>query len=104
MKQRLSPKIAIDRHTILSGCRRIVIKVGSHVVTTQKAGLDIRTIKGIAKHILQAKQAGHEIVLVSSGAIASGIKTLGLTTKSISLPLKQAAAAVGQTPRRGQAL
>jgi len=96
MKQRLSPKIAIDRHTILSGCRRIVIKVGSHVVTTQKAGLDIRTIKGIAKHILQAKQAGHEIVLVSSGAIASGIKTLGLTTKSISLPLKQAAAAVGQ--------
>ena len=52
--------------------------------------------KRVSTHILTAKDAGYEVVMVSSGAIVSGIQTLGLTPRLTNLPLKQAAAAVGQ--------
>ncbi len=84
------------RHTILNGCKRIVVKVGSHVVAAQTTGLNIQAIKRIAKNILEAKASGYEVVMVSSGAIVSGIQKLGLPSRLTSLPLKQAAAAVGQ--------
>ena len=84
------------RDSILDGCKRIVVKVGSHVVAAQKTGLNVQALKRIAKNILKAKESGYEVVMVSSGAIVSGIQQLGLTTPLTSLPLKQAAAAVGQ--------
>tara|TARA_B100000315_G_scaffold257787_1_gene307780 strand:- start:6751 stop:7872 length:1122 start_codon:yes stop_codon:yes gene_type:complete len=84
------------RRSILNSCKRIVVKVGSHVVTAQKTGLNVHAIKRIAKNVLEAKELGYEIVIVSSGAIVSGIQKLGLTSRLTSLPLKQAAAAVGQ--------
>ena len=84
------------RHAILNGCKRIVVKVGSHVVAAQTTGLNVQAIKRIAKNILEAKASGYDVVMVSSGAIVSGIKKLGLISRLTSLPLKQAAAAVGQ--------
>ena len=84
------------RHAILNGCKRIVVKVGSHVIAAQKTGLNVYALKRIAKNVLEAKASGYDVVMVSSGAIVSGIQKLGLAPRLTSLPLKQAAAAVGQ--------
>lgn len=84
------------RHAILNGCKRIVVKVGSHVLAVQKTGLNAQALKRISKNVLEAKELGYEVVMVSSGAIVSGIQKLGLAPRLTSLPLKQAAAAVGQ--------
>lgn len=57
-------------HTVLRTARRIVIKVGSSLVTNQGQGLDHQALAGWAKQISELKQLGKEIILVSSGAIA----------------------------------
>ena len=84
------------RHSIIDGCKRIVVKVGSHVVAARTTGLNTRALKRVATSVLEAKASGYEVVVVSSGAIISGMQKLGLAPRLIPLPLKQAAAAVGQ--------
>ena len=84
------------RHAIINDCKRIVVKVGSHVVAAQKTGLNTQALRRVAKSVLEAKASGYEVVVVSSGAIISGIQKLGLAPRLTHLPLKQAAAAVGQ--------
>ncbi|HKY02644.1 MAG TPA: hypothetical protein VJM53_08845, partial [Burkholderiales bacterium] len=56
---------------------RLVIKVGSSLVTNEGAGLDLAAIARWAQQIAQLRAAGKEVVLVSSGAIAEGMKRLG---------------------------
>ena len=75
--------------------RRIVVKVGSSVLTHDGA-LEPAVFAGIAEQIAQLAKDGREIVLVSSGAIAVGSHTLGWSHPGRSIPEKQAAAAVGQ--------
>jgi glutamate 5-kinase len=88
----------IDRKTIFSKSRRIVIKVGSAVLTSSEQGLDQDRIERLASDISSIMGQGREVVLVSSGAIAAGLAKLGLRkTKSMPLSLKQAAAAIGQS-------
>ena len=88
----------IDRKTIFSKSRRIVIKVGSAVLTSSEQGLDQDRIERLASDITSIMGQGREVVLVSSGAIAAGLAKLGLRkTKSMPLSLKQAAAAIGQS-------
>jgi glutamate 5-kinase len=88
----------INRKTIFSGSRRIVIKVGSAVLTSSEQGLDQNRIERLASDIASIMAQGREVVLVSSGAIAAGLAKLGLKkTKGMPLSLKQAAAAVGQS-------
>jgi glutamate 5-kinase len=88
----------IDRKTIFSKSRRIVIKVGSAVLTSSEQGLDQDRIERLASDISSIMGQGREVVLVSSGAIAAGLAKLGLQkTKSMQLSLKQAAAAIGQS-------
>ncbi len=88
----------IDRKTIFSKSRRIVIKVGSAVLTSSEQGLDQNRIERLASDISSIMAHGREVVLVSSGAIAAGLAKLGLKkTKGMPLSLKQAAAAVGQS-------
>jgi len=87
-----------DRKTIFAKSRRIVIKVGSAVLTSSEAGLDQNRIERLASDISSIMGQGREVVLVSSGAIAAGLAKLGLQkTKSMPLSLKQAAAAIGQS-------
>ncbi|HZW86526.1 MAG TPA: glutamate 5-kinase [Gallionella sp.] len=81
---------------ILTGCKRIVIKVGSSLVTNQGAGLDLAALSNWARQIAALNISGHEVVLVSSGAIAEGIQRLGWLTRPTSIHDLQAAAAVGQ--------
>src|SRR4030065_1246268 len=88
--------IPIDRKLLIARSRRIVIKVGSAVLTSSGEGLDETRIKGLASEISWIMEGGREVIVVSSGAIVAGLAKLGLTkTKGMPLSLKQAAAAVG---------
>jgi len=90
--------IQSDRTTIFSKARRIVIKVGSAVLTSSGEGLDQKRIEQLVSEVTAIIDQGREVLLVSSGAIAAGLAKLGLKkTKGMPLPLKQAAAAVGQS-------
>ncbi|MGH7230480.1 MAG: glutamate 5-kinase [Nitrospiraceae bacterium] len=85
------------RDQVIKQAKRIVVKVGSSLVASREAGLRPDRIEQLADDLAAIKQAGREILLVSSGAIVSGIGKLGLTSYPKSLPVKQAAAAVGQS-------
>ena len=82
--------------SILKQSRRIVIKVGSSLVTNQGQGLDHTTLTSLAEQIAKLKQAKKEVVLVSSGAIAEGMQRLSWKKRPHALYKLQAAAAVGQ--------
>jgi glutamate 5-kinase len=75
---------------------RLVIKTGSAILSKQSGGLDSAALHRIASQIHTLFSQGHEIVLVSSGAIAAGVSKLAWTERPTDLRLKQAAAAVGQ--------
>jgi len=75
---------------------RIVVKVGTSTLTYANGSLNIRHIEKLVKVLSDLKNAGNEIVLVSSGAIAMGIGKLGLAQRPKDMASKQAAAAVGQ--------
>ncbi len=82
--------------TDLTLCKRIVVKVGSSLVTNQGAGLDLGALGNWARQIAALNASGHEVVLVSSGAIAEGMQRLGWSKRPTSIHDLQAAAAVGQ--------
>lgn len=75
---------------------RVVVKVGSSSLTTRGGGADTERIDGLVAAIAKRRAAGHGIVLVSSGAIASGFPVLGLKSRPRDLATQQAAASVGQ--------
>jgi glutamate 5-kinase len=80
----------------MKDARRFVVKVGSTLVTNRGAGLDASAIARWASQVAKLRQAGKELVLVSSGAIAEGMQRLGWTRRPSSMHELQAAAAVGQ--------
>lgn len=75
---------------------RVVIKVGTSTLAHSTGKLNIRRTGELCKVISDLKNAGHEIILVSSGAIGMGLGKLALQEKPKDIPTKQAAAAVGQ--------
>ena len=75
---------------------KIVVKVGTSTLAHKTGNLNIRHVESLTKVISDLKNAGHEIVLVSSGAIGMGVAKLSLSSKPTDIPTKQAAAAVGQ--------
>ena len=75
---------------------RIVVKVGTTTLAHTTGRLNIRRVEQLCKVLSDLKNAGHEIVLVSSGAIGMGVGKLGLRERPQDMPTKQAAAAVGQ--------
>ncbi len=81
----------------LSRIRRVVVKVGSGLVTTPREGPSSEHIGRIAADLSALVHEGREVALVTSGAIATGVARLGLTARPRSIPEKQAAAAVGQS-------
>jgi len=80
----------------LQGARRIVVKVGSSLVTNEGRGVDAEAVGNWCRQMAGLAAQGCEVVMVSSGAIAEGMKRLGWTTRPKELPELQAAAAVGQ--------
>ena len=75
---------------------RIVIKVGTSTLAHNTGLLNIKRVENMCKVISDLKNAGHEIILVSSGAIGMGLGKLGLEKDDNDIPTKQAAAAIGQ--------
>lgn len=75
---------------------RLVIKVGTSTIAYPSGGLNIRHMESLCKVISDLKNAGEEIVLVTSGAIGMGVGKMGLEKRPDDMPTKQAAAAVGQ--------
>ena len=82
--------------SVLKKAKRIVVKVGSSLVTNEGRGLDLAALSRWAQQIAELRQAGREVVLVSSGAIAAGMQRLGWHRRPHALHELQAAAAVGQ--------
>jgi glutamate 5-kinase len=82
--------------TLLRDARRIVVKVGSSLVTNEGRGLDEGAIGEWCRQMALLSAQGKEVVMVSSGAIAEGMKRLGWTSRPSAVPALQAAAAVGQ--------
>ncbi len=75
---------------------RIVVKIGTSTLTHSTGCLNIRRIEKLCEVVSDLKNAGHELILVSSGAIGMGVGKLSLKSRPQDIPTKQAAAAVGQ--------
>ena len=85
-----------ERPERLPAGARVVVKVGSSSLTRADGGLDLNRIDILAGLIAGMRTRGHDVVLVSSGAVASGLVPLGLSRRPDELSLLQAAASVGQ--------
>ena len=75
---------------------RIVVKVGTSTLAHRTGHMNIRRVEALCKVLSDVKNAGHEVILVSSGAIGMGVGKLSLSRRPEDIPTKQAAAAVGQ--------
>ncbi|ARK29460.1 glutamate 5-kinase [Halalkalibacter krulwichiae] len=76
--------------------QRLVVKIGSSSLTTNQGALSIEKVTRFVKAIAQLKEAGHEVIVISSGAVAAGFKAIGYPSRPVTIAGKQAAAAVGQ--------
>ena len=85
------------RNEILKSVKRVVIKIGSGVLTDSDGSLEMTVIGRISRDIAALRKMGIQVVVVSSGAIAAGRSELGLVDRPRTIPHKQAAAAVGQS-------
>jgi glutamate 5-kinase len=81
----------------LAETHRLVVKVGTHVVTHDGMDLALGRLMGIVEDLARLRKAGLEVMLVSSGAVGMGRRALGLAERPRSLGLRQACAAVGQS-------
>ena len=86
----------VDGQRQLDACKRIVVKIGSSLLTANGQGLDLDAISHWANQIADLHNAGHEIILVSSGAVAEGMVRMRLDVRPTDLPSLQACAAIGQ--------
>lgn len=85
------------RQTLFDKARRIVVKVGSAVLTTE-SGINQKVVENIARELSFLKDTGREVILVTSGAVAAGRKKVVLSdTLKVGLKEKQALAAIGQS-------
>lgn len=80
----------------LKNIKRIVIKIGSRILTDENGNLDRAWISALASDVAELRKKGIEVIIVSSGAVAAGRTHMGITERLRTIPQKQAAAAVGQ--------
>ena len=86
----------MSERALVTGARRIVVKVGSSSLTTAAGGIAPERMSALVDVLAAARARGAEVVLVSSGAIAAGLAPLGLKKRPRGLAAQQAAASVGQ--------
>ena len=82
---------------MIKDCKRIVVKIGTSTLTYPNGALNLRRIEVLVQTISDFKNAGHEVVVVSSGAVGAGYAKLALSEYPKTLEEKQACAAVGQS-------
>ena len=83
--------------SVIKNCKRIVVKIGTSTLTYQNGSLNLRRIQALVRTISDFKNAGHDVIMVSSGAVGAGFARLGLENYPDTLAKKQACAAVGQS-------
>ncbi|WP_227935052.1 glutamate 5-kinase [Alkalihalobacillus deserti] len=76
--------------------QRLVVKIGSSSLTTNQGALSMDKVTRFVQAIAKLKQDGHEVIVISSGAVAAGFKAIGYPSRPVTIAGKQAAAAVGQ--------
>ncbi len=84
-----------NRRKTFELARRVVVKVGSNVLT-KDSGLNLTVVRSLSRQISRLMKDGREVILVSSGAMASGLKKMGLARRPDEIPRRQAVSAVGQ--------
>jgi glutamate 5-kinase len=84
------------RRGVVASAKRLVVKVGSSSLASPAGGVDVHRVDALVDAISDRVNAGKQVVLVSSGAIAAGLKPLGLSRRPRDLATQQAAASVGQ--------
>ena len=77
--------------------KRIVVKIGSSSLTNDRGEIDQEKLNDHVQALAVLRQHGHEVILVSSGAVAAGFSKLGYPSRPVTIKGKQAAAAVGQS-------
>jgi len=87
----------VDRKYILRNIKRIVVKAGTSTLAFPDMRLNVERIESLVKELVQAKESGKDVILVTSGAIATGMGKLGWKTRPKTIPRQQAAAAIGQS-------
>ncbi|MEI7778992.1 MAG: glutamate 5-kinase [Actinomycetes bacterium] len=92
----MSGVVKLGPRSAVTAARRLVVKVGSSSVTTGVEGIDVTAVARLAETLAARRAAGVEVVLVSSGAIAAGLRPLGQSRRPRDLATSQAAASVGQ--------
>ena len=92
----MTPSTNPEQGSVIAQARRLVVKVGSSLVTDEGRGIDHAEVARWVEQIAGLHALGKEVILVSSGAIAEGMKRLGWTRRPSEIPQLQAAAAVGQ--------
>ena len=90
-------KKSLKYRAIIDDVRRVVVKIGSRVLVQRTGRPDLRQMRNLAGEIAGMQRAGHEVVIVTSGAIGAGMEALGMRVRPEKLPDLQMAAAVGQT-------
>ncbi|MCG8643656.1 MAG: glutamate 5-kinase [Desulfobacterales bacterium] len=80
----------------LKRAKRVVVKLGSNVITAEN-GLNLVVIDAITSQISRLMDRGIEVILVSSGAMAAGVRKMGMAGRPTEIPLRQAVSAIGQT-------
>ena len=86
-----------SRVSVLKDIHRLVVKIGSGLISSRDRGLSTEQLERYVDQMAQLRKVGLEVLLVSSGAIVSGVEKLGWSKVPRTLPEKQAAAAVGQS-------
>ena len=86
----------VVREELLREVKRVVVKIGSNVLTAGSDVLHKEVFRNVAKNISSLKKDGYEVIIVSSGAVAAGRKSLTCIEQPVSIPQKQASAAIGQ--------
>ena len=81
----------------LAQARRIVVKIGSRILVQRSGRPEMRRIRSLVRELAKLRQAGREVVFVTSGAIGAGMEVLGMKRRPTNLPELQMAAAVGQS-------
>lgn len=88
---------SFDRKQFISGIKRVVLKIGSSILTDSDSNLLDTRFGDITKQVSGLRKSGIEVIIVSSGAIASGMKKLGIKDRATDIHTKQAIAACGQS-------
>lgn len=81
----------------LHEAKRIVVKIGSRVLVQRTGRPDLRRMRELVRQVARIREAGHQVIVVSSGAIGAGMEALGMKSRPKSVPDLQMAAAVGQS-------